>query len=219
MKININYKGNDYNEIEKLISLAYKGVEVFFDEKPENINVKIHKTRKDFEEKLNRKTFEWEVANASYSGSIDILHPNSFARESTHKKEEFLFILKHEFSHIFIDLLSNGHKIPKWLDEGFSSYIAGFNNIKDFLYIEENFCKKLGTPKGWDEYSNYYAYNISQMFVEFLIKKFSIKKVNKLISTLKKNYYYASFSKNFKKIFGKNIENTEREFVESLNIE
>lgn len=217
MKINIDYKGKDYNEIGKLASLACKEVWSFFDVKPKSINIKVYETRKDFEKKLNRKTSGWEVANASYSGSIDILHPDCFEKESTHGKEEFLPILKHEISHIFLDLLSCGRKIPKWLDEGFSSYVAGFNIAKDFLYIEEDFCKKLGTPKGWDEHSHYYAYKTSQMFVGFLIKKFSMKKVCKLISTLEKNYYYGSFNKNFKRIFGKSIENTEKEFVKSLN--
>ncbi len=217
MKINIVYKGKDYNEIEKMASTAYQEAEKFFDKKPESINITVHKSRKDFENKLKRITLEWEVANASYSGDIDILHPDCMAKESTHEKNEFLSILKHEISHVFLDILSGGHKIPKWLNEGFSSFVAGFNISDEYIYIEEKFLKKLGTPRCWDENSNYYAYKISQMFVSFLVKEFSIEKVRELIFTLEKNYFYDNFSKNFEKIFGSNIEIMEKEFVKYIN--
>jgi len=217
MKIKLDYKGNDREQIEKLINLAYKEVEAFFDKRPEYISIKIHKDRKSFDKELNRKSFAWEIANASYSGEIDIIHPDSLERESDHRKEEFVPILKHEFSHLFLDVLSSNHKIPKWLDEGFASYVAGFKIPKDPIYIEKNFCEKLGMPIGWDQRSNYFAYRISQMFVAFLIKKFSAKKMMALISTLEKNYYYNNFEKKFEKIFDKSILEMENEFVQSIN--
>lgn len=217
MKINITYAGKDHNEIEKITTRAFGEVEVFFDKKPKSIDIKIHTTRNSFEKELKRKTADWEVANASYSGNIDILHPDCFVKESTHEKEEFLPILKHEFSHLFLDLLSGGHRISKWLDEGFASYTAGLKIANSSLYIEEGFCKKLGTPKGWDENANYFAYQTAQMFVSFLVKQFSIKKIIKLIAGLEKNYYYANFNKNFKKIIGKSIEEAETDFIKALN--
>ena len=199
-----------------MASLAYKEVEAYFDIKPKKINIKIHKTRKSFNKQLNRETLEWEVANASYSGSIDILHPDCFAKESTHAREDFLPILKHEIAHIFLDLLSGGHKIPKWLDEGFSSHVAGLNSNSDLAYIEEGFCRELGTPDGWNKHSGHGAYKTARMFVKFLVKKYSIEKVDKLIATSEENYNYDNFNRNFKNIFSKNIDDAEKEFIKSI---
>ncbi|MFA6198636.1 MAG: hypothetical protein WC734_05840 [Patescibacteria group bacterium] len=217
MKIHIDYKGKDYQALAKMASLAYAEVAKYFDKNPKSLDIRIHKTRQGFEEKLQRKTQPWEVANAAYSGSIDILHPNALAKESTHDKEDFKPLLKHEIAHLFLDILSRGYRMPKWLDEGFSSYVAGFNVSKDLICVEENFCKVLGTPKGWDEHANYYAYNTAQMFVRFLIKEYSIKKVTKLISSLEKNYYYGDFDGLFTNIFGQNIDKTEKSFIRSIN--
>lgn len=217
MKFHIDYKGKDSAAIAKVVSSAYAEVAGFFDKKPKAIEICIHTTRNGFEGKLKRKTQPWEVANASHSGKIDILHPNALGKESTHDKEDFQPLLKHEVAHIFLDVLSRGHQMPKWLDEGFSSYVAGFTVSKDPLCVEERFCKILGTPKGWDEHANYYAYHTAQMFVRFLISRFSLKKVTKLISSLEKNYYYTNFNTRFTKIFAQSIEEAERAFVKSLN--
>ncbi len=214
--INVDYKGKDQKEIRKNIHSAYEAVRCVFDVEPKVINIAVHKTRKNFEKKLNRKTTGWEVANASYAGNIDILHPDSFEKESTHAKDDFVPILKHEFAHIFLDLLSKGHKIPRWLDEGFSSYVAGLKKKDVSLHIEEHFCEVLGSPKGWDEHAQRDAYAVSQLFVEYLIKTFSLERVLMLIASISKHYYFKKFEVAFKKIFGKSIEEAECNFVEQL---
>jgi hypothetical protein len=217
MKIEIDYEGKDLPQLQSIVASAYEEVESFFVKKPEILKITIHKNRKSLEEKLGRKTFEWEIATASFSGDINILHPDSFAKESTHAKDEFLPILKHEITHIFLDLLSGGNKIPKWLDEGFSSYVAGLKISEDSIFIEDNFCKKLGTPRGWDEQANYSAYTLAQLFVGFLIKKYSVEKIIELLSMLEKNYYYDHFNSKFKMIFGENLEDIEKDFVKAIN--
>ena len=62
------------------------------------------------------------------------------------------------------------------------TFISGqYKNIKkQRIYIEQNFCEKLGTPKEWNEHSNYNAYQISALFIQFLIEN------NLFFSTLSK---------------------------------
>lgn len=219
MEIKFIYKGKDFNDLKNNALSAYKEIGGYFRDAPKDITVRIHKTKKDFNKQLGRNTRDWEIANASYNNEIDILHPAAFEKESSHKKEEFLPVLKHEIVHLFTDELAKRAAVPKWLDEGFSSFVSGqYKNIKKQKnYIEQNFCKKLGTPKEWNEYSSYSAYQISALFVQFLIEDNSIDELKQLISSLDKNYYYPDFQKIFQKIFNKNIEDAEKEFIERIN--
>lgn len=213
MKLRLNYKGKDYARVEGLIAKAYVDVSSFLKDELDNLIVCIHKGRKEFDKKLNRQTKLWEVASAM-NGQIDIIHIDSFAKESSHKVEEFFPILKHEIAHIFIENMTDGKAVPKWLNEGMASYVSGqYKNIKLPTYIEEDFCEKLGTPKGWDDHSNYDAYNTSSLFVSFLAEKYTLDKINKLLSKLERNYYYPNFESTFKDVFEKNIKELEKEFT------
>lgn len=218
MEIKIIYEGNSPIKKEDIIN-AYNEINKYFKYELENFIIRIHETRNDFDKQLKRKTLEWEVANASYNNEIDILHPEAFTKESSHEENEFIPILKHEISHLLIDRLTNNKKIPKWLDEGLSSYISGqYKNIlSNSFYIEENFCEKFGSPKGWDEHSNYYAYPTASLFVCFLIKNFSLEKMMEFVLSLNKNYYYPDFKKKFKEKFNTDINELEKTFTKEIN--
>jgi len=219
MVIKLFYKGQDFNKLKKDIIDAYNDVDRYFNDDLKII-IRIHKTRKDFNKQLKRDTMKWEVGNASHSNEIDILHPKAIEKESNHSKDEFLPILKHELAHLFIDKLSKSKTLPKWLDEGFAAYVSGQYKIiikRQNNYIEENFCKKLGTPVGWDKNSNYFAYQTACFFVYFLVKRYSISKIKKLILSLNKNYYYPDFKKIFLKIFREDIEKIEKKFIKEIN--
>ena len=167
MELQLKYKGSDYAKIKGMVIKAYDDISLRFKDKLENLIVCVHKTRREFDKKLNRKTKLWEVANVA-NGEIDILHSNSFVKESTYKAEEFPSILKHEIVHMFIDKKTDGKAVPKWLDEGLASYVSEkYKDIKHPIYTEEDFCEKLGTPKGWDEHSEYCAYDTASLFVTF----------------------------------------------------
>ena len=102
MELQLNYKGKDFNKTKELVIKAYDDVSFRFKDKLEKIAVCVHKNRKEFDKKLNRKTKLWEVANVM-NGEINIIHTDSFAKESSHKTDEFFPILKHEIAHLFID--------------------------------------------------------------------------------------------------------------------
>lgn len=218
MKLQLNYKGKDYSRIEELVVKAYADISLFFKGELENLIVCVHKRRKEFDKKLNRQTKLWEVANAM-NGQIDIIHIDSFLKESSHNRDEFLPILKHEIAHLFIEKMTKDKAVPKWLNEGLVSYASEqYKNIKFTNYIEEDFCEKLGTPKGWDEHSDYSAYNTASLFVNFLVEKYTLSKINELLLKLNNNYYYPDFEIIFKNIFGRDLKGLEREFLDNINM-
>lgn len=216
MELQLKYKGSDYAKIKEMVIKAHDDVEGHFKEKLKNLVVCVHKGRKEFDKKLNRKTKLWLVANVA-NGEINILHSNSFAKESTHKADEFFPILKHEIAHLFIDKKTNGKAVPKWLDEGLAQYVSGkYKDIKHSIYIEQDFCEKLGTPKGWNEHSDNCAYDTASLFVAFLAEKYTLDKIMKLFSMLDINYYYPNFEKTFENIFEKSLKELEKEFVSKI---
>ena len=158
------------------------------------------------------------MANTSDNNEIDILSPTAMQNESSHSKNEFLPILKHEFTHLFIDNLAKGRSIPMWLNEGFAAYIAKqYQKKVEPVYLEDNFCKKLDTQRGWNENVNFGAYTISALFVNFLIRKYSLAKIKQLISSLDKHYYYDNFENIFFKVYKKTLKDTEKEFILEIN--
>ena len=217
MELQLNYKGKDFNKTKELVIKAYDDVSFRFKDKLEKIAVCVHKNRKEFDKKLNRKTKLWEVANVM-NGEINIIHTDSFAKESSHKTDEFFPILKHEIAHLFIDKKTDDKAVPKWLDEGLASYVSEkYKDIKHSIQIEEGFCEKLGTPKGWDEHSDYCAYDTASLFVTFLAEKYTMDKTMELLSMLDNNYYYPNFEIIFKNIFGKSLKDLEKKFVSAIN--
>jgi len=70
-----------------------------------------------------RKTEAWFVG-ACKNNNIYILNPNVYEKESSHKKEEFWQILKHEYCHIYYTQITKCH-YPFWLNEGLAGYLSG----------------------------------------------------------------------------------------------
>lgn len=224
MELKLYYIGEGLQKIkEEEIEKLYGGVREYFGFDLDEFSIYLHKTREEYDKQLKRKTKLWNVSNSNSEQSrIDIFHPEVFDKESDHPKSDFPFTLKHEVTHLFVNKLSRGRKIPLWLDEGVSYYVSGQyeNKLKQnchSYYIEENFCKKLGTSQGWNLFVNYGAYPISALFVYFLVKTFSFDKVKELITLLDKNYCYPFFKEKFEKVFGITIEDAEREFVKDIN--
>lgn len=216
--LKIIYKGEDAEKVKKDVQKAFGFVAKTFSVKISNITVCIHCNRDSYNKRLGKETEDWNIANADDNNRIDILSPMALSKESSHPKNDFLPTLVHEFSHLFVFKLAKGNAIPLWLNEGFANYIAGQNKkINESLYVENNFCEKLGTMRGWDKYINYSAYSISALFVRFLIKKYSAQKIKKLISSLDKVYNYSRFEKIFYKVYKKDLTEMEKLFIEGLN--
>lgn len=220
MELKFYYKGKDSHKIKKDIESLYNEVKEYFDFDLDEFSIYVCKTRKKYDKELNKKTELWDVANTNnQKNRICILHPEAFKKESNHPKSDFPLTLKHELTHLFIAKLSQKKAAPKWLNEGTAYYIAEqYSKTFEYnYYIEENFCEKLATPRGWKSFLGYGAYSISALFVYYLIETFSFDKVKDLFVSLDKHYYYPSFKENFEKVFGKSIEDMERDFVKYIN--
>lgn len=216
--LKIIYKGEDAEMVKKDVQKAFDFVAKIFPVKILNIIVCIHDTRASYNKRLGKETEDWNIANADNNNRIDILSPKAFVKESCHPKTDFLPTLIHEFSHLFSFKLAGGNAIPLWLNEGFAQYVAGQDKkTKEPIYIENNFCEKFGTLRGWDKYVNYSAYTISALFVRFLIKKYSLDKIKELISSLDKVYSYSRFEKIFFEVYQKELSEVEKLFIANLN--
>jgi hypothetical protein len=216
--IKVIYKGKNLVEIKKEVLKAFAFSYTFFSLNLPKVVVRVFENRLEFSKQLKMETADWLVANANNDNEISILCPLALEKESSHSSKEFLPILEHEFTHLFIGKLANGKAVPKWLNEGMASYVAKQHKREKWpLYIEENFCEKLATSKGWDEYVNYSAYSIASLFVCFLIEKYSFKKIKELVVSLDRNYYYSNFKNIFFKIYKNDLEEIEKLFVKEIN--
>lgn len=185
------------------------------------IQVRFHKSRTSYEKQLEKhNTQNWEVGNTSENNEIDIFHPDVFEDESSHKREDFLKILKHEITHIYIKKLANSKAVPMWLNEGLAMYLAG--QVKQYrnktgLYIETEYASKLSSPSGWNKYADHDAYRFACLFVNFLVTKYGLEPIIRLIKSIPQNYYRSSFEKIFNEIFKTTIAEAEEKFVNETN--
>lgn len=199
-----------YKELEDSFRVSEKSLVV----------IRIHSTRMRYDKKTQRKSFVWEVANTSGNYEINILSPFAFEKESPHSKKEFIPVITHELTHVFVEKYTKNKELPRWLDEGLAMYMAK-NYARKLKQKEVNvgFCKKLATPNGWYKRVDDISYPVSLAFVSFLIKKFSFEKIKDLMRSLGRKYSYTDFKKVFLKIYGKNLMETEEMFISGLDKE
>ncbi|MEI6296849.1 MAG: basic secretory protein-like protein [bacterium] len=219
--ININVK-KDRQDIDNVAIETQKmivDIESVFNKKLNfELLINIHDTRDQYDKTLNRKTFDWEVGNTN-KNRIDILHPNSFEKYSSHKKEEFLPTLKHELVHVYLNQLIRDKIIPLWLNEGIANFVSGqVDKYREAnMYIEEDFLKKISSEAGWSQYSGGCVYVYSALFIDYIANKYSFEKVILLVLKARKNYYFEEFNVAFKEIFGIKLEDVEKDFIGYLN--
>ena len=213
----LNYKGSDYDKVEKKVSLAFAYVANFWGVKNHQIIINVFDSREEYNRALGEKTADWMVGNSN-NNVINIFSPVAMGKQGNHKSKEFDSILTHEMTHSFLEKIVSGKFIPVWLNEGLAAYVAKQHRSSEKLYyVEENFCKQLGTHRGWDSNVKYGAYKLAAVFVNFLIKKYSFEKIKQLLNSLDKVYYYKNFQQLFFNVYGKTIDEMENEFVKFIN--
>jgi hypothetical protein len=219
--IKIIYSGKNTEKTKKDVLKAYNFVAKIFPVNISNITVRVHATRADYDKKLKRKSPDWEIADVSIKNEINVLSPFAIEKESPHPKNEFIPVLKHEFTHKFNAKLSGGldwKSIPRWLDEGLAQCVAKQDKRSSVKSenIHLGFSKELAMETGWFKKINS-SYDISSLFVRFLIRKYSIEKIKELISSLDRIYNYSRFEKTFFRVYGKKLSEVEELFITSLN--
>ncbi len=184
-------------KLKLFIKNIKKEFDVFFDFKIKDPSLYFVASRQDFDVIVGRKTENWLVGIAR-ANSIYILDRKIFAKESNHKKEEFWFILKHEYSHIYYTQITKSH-YPVWLNEGLASHLSGKK-----IVIKEKDRGKLLNVFDYYNKGGKDLYTISQYWVEFLLKEYGQKKLIKLIKSLdiKEELSSNYFNKQFYRIYG-----------------
>ena len=201
------------------IKNARKEIADFFGFHLENIEITVAKNRTEYEKLLDRKTADWEIGNAnSNKKTILLLDPARWKKEApSHKLEEFPFLIKHELIHIYTNHLSNSKTLPMWLIEGLAGVISGQYKNSKVKYFEANFCGKLDTLYNWNRFrNNLSAYPTAYLFTHYIIDKYGFKKIKQLIKSSSIYYSYYRFNKIVINIFGKNLTELEKEFLDVL---
>ena len=139
----------------------------------------IMKDRKTIDALKGESTERWMVGHAE-GNKVFILDRNNLESESDHKysQEKYYSLLKHEISHCFYRILSDGQMKPVWLCEGVAIYTSGQNKekhpvecFKEFLDFFENGGKGVYAESGFAVY--------------LLVKEFGKQKLLDLIKGLK----------------------------------
>ena len=154
----------------------------------------IVENRKTFDEILGKKTENWLVGHAE-NRIIYLLDGIKFKTEANREytDEKYLSLLKHELTHLFVNLLNNKH-IPLWLNEGTAIYLAGQNKLRKNIPTKfKNFLKFSKESIIGEEN----VYEESGFVIEILVNKFGKEK---LISLIKKSQD-DSFKTSFKEIY------------------
>ena len=153
-------------------------------------------SRESFDIISGYQTEDWVVGRALSYNKLLLLSPESYEKESRHRysDEEFYSLLKHELSHLFYMIFSQG-KGPVWLDEGFAIYTSDQLSTKH-------------RPKEFKNFLQYYStedenvYSEAGFVVEGLIKKYGKEKVVGFLKVLPNVNSEDDFKKEFHKYFG-----------------
>jgi hypothetical protein len=152
-------------------------------------------SRESFDIISGCKTEDWVVGRALSYNKLLLLSPESYEKESRHKysDEEYYSLLKHELSHLFYRVFSQGNG-PVWLDEGFAIYTSDQLNTKERPKEFKNFLKYYSHEDGG-------VYSEAGFVVEGLIKKYEKEKVIGFLKILPNVNSEDSFRNEFEKYF------------------
>jgi hypothetical protein len=119
-------------------------------------------------------------------------------------------IMSHEMAHLFTNkLFCEGN--PAWIREGIAGVVAG--EFKDNSFKSNFHFEKVHNGLGFQEHP---IYDKSIVFTRYLIDNFGKNKLFTLLGLLPeigRNNSYEGFCKLFNKIYNKNFEQTEEEFM------
>jgi hypothetical protein len=184
-------------KVAKYIEGARKELNRFFGFSINDPLVFFLEKRADMDMIGNRKTEKW-VSAMTRGGAIFIFNPKLFDKVTNHKKEDFWKTLKHEFVHLYFTKATRGFK-PNWLNEGLACHLAGQKS-----WWSATIMAKSMSVFGYYETGGSNVYSVGQFWTELLLKKFSKRKMVKLIMALDKVANKRQFAATFRRIYGFN---------------
>jgi len=195
---------------KKIIEKAINQVVSFFGKGNIGFQVVFVKTRKKYNKLVGRKTKKWEVGFTTEDDIIYIFDKSVFEKVSTHKKQYFYSTLVHEIVHVYT--YQNLWFInPIWLTEGLAFVVA--DQIKEIKKYKKRDITKAHYEKDWFDNP---AYSTSAYFVDYLIKKYGMKKLMCLIKNLKEFEKKSVFEKKFKEVYNISFKKLGKDFSEKF---
>lgn len=221
-KIAVILRDRDSHKDFVLKKLVYSlgKVKRFFRLAPFPVKIYFAYSRKEFDKFLGRKTASWEVGYANCpKNEVCLLSPLVFEKASTHKKEDFPQVLMHELVHLFTHRLYPFYE-PHWLREGLAYFIADqdkpdFKQRVKLLIDSDDFLSSIDTTKSWRENLYKGVYQLSFLWISFLIKKFSKEKMIELLRRIDFPYEKVRFDGVFEQLYQQNPNSLQKEFIKN----
>lgn len=189
-----------------------------FDTEEASFKICVYDSRESFDKVLGRKTESWEVGNTR-NNIIHILSKEIFESQSSHKKEEFNQILKHEICHIFFFARFKGSS-PVWLNEGLSSFYGtpkkGSGLEKNIEYLKTLSLDKIYSQEEFRAIDSKIRYELVFAIIKKMVDDYGELKLSKFIKTLEPPLTKEKVEKSFEKIFLKKTNDFFLEWIEKL---
>jgi len=173
----------------------------------------------------NKRYIPW-LKGSGYSVSLSPLNLIYIGQNARKSPSEIESYLKHELSHMLIDQNTTFKKAMKihqqaWLVEGIAEYFSGHiyyskNKLNQFINIDNahppNLIEKSPQEMSWQELQLNYSYY--KYFIEFLIEKYSLKKMQKYLKHYAKNP--AAYREIFTDVYSVELNNVLNDFNSSF---
>jgi len=184
--------------LEKIFKESMDSLNVFYE-----INWNHHvpkmvivEDRKTIDLLKGESTEDWLIG-WSEGKTIYVLNKDNIEKESDHKYDlqTYSAFVKHELSHSFYNILSNGRQKPIWLNEGFAIYTSGQNRFKKNPTVFKSFLE-------FYEHGGKEIYVEAGFFVQGLVEKFGKRKLLDFVKSLNRLKTKEEFELSFKKEYG-----------------
>jgi hypothetical protein len=207
----IHFENSLTLKYKNLIKRKFNFLLDFFNFEPGKIYIKIlplDEFEKTYKLEKKKKPAKFVVGSALSNWRIIILDKEDFDKKGYDKKE-FGNVILHELCHIFLRRFFYPKHTYAWIEEGLCQFLSfGKYPVKITKTIS---FKKLKTRRGWQKYN---AYPQAKEFFSYLAKAYGKEKILSLLAEIKKS----SEEKAFKKVFGKRLENIEKDFFAYLKM-
>jgi len=197
------------NWIRRVVLSNFEKLNKFYKVNNLKVNFELIYSRKEFDDKIGRKTQKWMVGVA-LKNKIYLFSPLVIEKISPHKKSKLDKIIAHELCHILNIKINK--EVLNWVDEGTALFLSHQKKAKDFkksdwCFFIENF---LDRNINLRSFAKHEGYKISYWLVRIIVEKFGINKLLELIKINPKKY---SIKNEIEKVLAISFEN----FLEILD--
>ena len=200
------------NEILKAILESFRVNKKIFGSAPKKFNVFVCDTEEEFKKHAKYWYHEKATATVLLDNTLVTRSPEFIGKKGLFKRKQFQDIINHEMNHAFLGKYYTGSS-PVWLIEGLACYVGKFPEIPEIKKLDYSILEYRYIKKRFRK-NKFLKHGFWRGFVEYIDKKYSIKKLIILMKEYGKNPVKKNYEELFLKIFKKTEKELFREFVE-----